>query len=94
MFHGNRTMRRLVVARTEPEQLREPVAEFFFSSTPPEPEAETELGRLRIAWTWLERNRNAANTFDVELTGGLEDTLRILTSYLAETPDQGKVIHI
>ena len=94
LFYGNRTLRRVVVPRAQPERLRSVLAELFFGSEPPEPEAETELGWLRLAWSWLERHRDCANAFDVELTGGLDGTMRVLANYMREPPSGERVFHV
>lgn len=94
LFYGNRTLRRVRIRRDEPEQLRPALAEFFFGERPPEPEAESEQPWLRIAWSWLEQHRDEANVVDVEMTGGLDDTLRVLAATIAEGPGGGKVIHV
>lgn len=94
LFYGNRTLRRTIVPRTKPEHLREPLNEFFFDPNPPEPEAETELGWLPIAWSWLEQHRDAANAFDVELAGGLDETMRLLANYMREEASGARVYHV
>lgn len=94
LFYGNRTLRRTIVPRTQPEHLRTPLDEFFFGPNPPEPEADTELGWLRIAWSWLEQHRDAANVFDVELAGGLEETMRLLANYTREEASGDRVYHV
>jgi len=94
LFYGNRSLRRTLVPRDKPELLRAPLAEFFFGASPPDPEAETELAWLRIAWSWLEQHRDAANAFDVELTGGLDETMRILAAYMREDAAEGRMFHV
>lgn len=94
MFYGNRTLRRAVAPRDEPESLRPVLEALFFGPNPPETEAESERDRLRIAWSWLERHRDATNVFDIELAGGLEGTVRLLARYMAEEPNAGKVFHV
>jgi hypothetical protein len=93
LFYGNRDLARAVVPRDAPEAIREEVAAFFYGPEPPAEADAASLARLRIAWSWLERHRDRANALDVELTGGLEETLRILANMLKEDGGE-RVIHV
>jgi len=93
LFHGNRALRRVVIPRDDPGRLRPIIEEFFFGPPPPPPSPEEEEA-LRLAWSWLERHRDAANAFDVELAGGLDETMRLLARYLSEHPSSGRVFHV
>ena len=94
LFYGDRTLRRTIVPRAETERLRPALAGFFFGPSAPEPEADSERGWLQIAWSWLERHRDAANAFDVELAGGLDETMRLLAGYLREEESGNRVYHV
>ena len=52
-----------------------------------------EADELRLAWRWFEGNRDRIHALDVDLAGGLEETIRLLARYLDEEPSGGKVIH-
>jgi len=94
LLYSDRAMRQLKVPREEAERLRPVVEEFFFGPSPPEPDSPSEVEELRIAWSWLERNADRANAFDVDLAGGLEGTLRLLDRYLREPGLDRRVFHL
>ena len=60
------------IPRAQSEQARALMKEFFFSGKPPAPPGEREKDELQVAWSWLERNSDRANAFDVDLAGGLD----------------------
>jgi GIY-YIG catalytic domain len=94
MFYGNRNLMRAVIPREAPEVIGEELADFFFGPQPPEEAGEEELGWLRIAWSWLQKNRDRAHTIDVEMAAGLDETMRLLSNMLKEGHDGERIIHV
>ena len=94
MLYGNRAMRQMKAPRRDAGRLRPTLAEFFFGQGPPPADSPTEGEELQIAWSWLERNADRVNALDVDLAGGLEETLLLLERYLKETSPGPKVFHV
>ena len=90
LLYGDRSLRRLLIPRAEPQQARAALNEFFFS-TPPAPSDPEDL---RIVWSWLERHGDHVNGFDVELAGGLEQAMALLARYTKEEAAPGRVYHV
>ena len=87
-------MRRVQAVRGDAERLRPLLTSFFFGGEPPQLESPTEAEELQIAWSWLERNADKVNGFDVDLAGGPDGAMEILARYLAEGPSQERVFHV
>ena len=87
-------MRKVRVPRDDPDRLRPVLKTFFFGKETPGPETGTEQEELRIAWSWLERNADKVNAVDVDLTGTLENVLKIAARYLGEGPSRDRVFHV
>lgn len=94
LIDADRALRRLRLPRAEPRRLRPLVEEFFFGPKPPEPADDREKVALQITWSWLDRNADRVNAFDVDLAGGLEPSLEILERYLKEEPGRHRVFHV
>ena len=92
LLHGDRALRRLLVARNAPAAAREAIGAFFFSGAPPAEGAQNaEL--LQLAWSWIERRADDVSAFDVDLAGGMEAAVLLLEKYLRETSEEGRVFH-
>jgi len=94
LLDGRRAMKQVRAARNDPETLRPVVARFFFGESPVASEAEGSEETLQIAWSWLERNKDRANGFDVDVAGGSAEAMRLLKRYLREEPSGRRVFHV
>lgn len=93
LLDRGRAMKQVSVARDEPDALRPVLEKFFFGETPP-PAAGQDKEEIQIARRWLERNRDRANVLDVDLAGGLDETVRLLARYLREEHSGPRVFHV
>jgi len=82
------------VHRKAKRPLRKEMKTFFFASREEGDLPEDSAEAARIVWSWLRRNRDKANAFDVDMAGGLEGTVRMLGLYLREEERGERVFHV
>ena len=93
LLHGDRAMQRVTIPRAGASEARGTIEGFFFAPAAPSSDARA-ADLLQIAWSWIERNADSVNAFDVDLAGGLEASMTLLEKYLRETPEGGKVFQV
>lgn len=93
LLHGDRALGRLTLARDAAATARAQIESFFFAAAAPAADPAA-ADALQIAWSWIERNADAVNAFDVDLAGGLDASMVLLEKYLGETPEGEKVFHV
>lgn len=93
LLHGDRALQRLTLPRDAAANARPELERFFFGAPPPDADAAT-ADLVQIAWSWIERNADSVNAFDVDLAGGLDASMELLGKYLRETPEAGKVFQV